>query len=119
MKWACNELESGHFGDLTTLFHGDLDLWGRWDTAFRDTFADTLSSFETEATKKEVFGSDDFFHLILDEELKKWSDMSLGMSKLAEINPFAHLKRELPKIVVSFEVPRRPEHALAFAMVRC
>ena len=119
MKWACNELESGHFGDLTTLFHGDLDLWGRWDTAFRDTFADTLSSFETEATKKEVFGSDNFFDVIHDEELKKWSEMRLGISKLAEINPFAHLKRELPKILASFEVPRRPKHALAFAMVRC
>ena len=55
MKWACNELESGHFGDLTTLFHGDRHLWGRWDTAFGDKFADTLDSFETEATKKEVF----------------------------------------------------------------
>ena len=62
---------------------------------------------------------DSIADVILDEEIKKWSDMSLGMSKLAEINPFAHLKRELPKILVSFEVPRRPEHALAFAMVRC
>ena len=105
-------------GDLTALFDRNRDLWGRHNTAFRDTFVETLLSFETETTMREVFGSDDFFYRILDEGIAELSEMRLGTAKLAQIHPVAHLKLELPKILSSFEVPRRPEHALAFAMVR-
>jgi hypothetical protein len=118
LKWACDELETGHGGgDLMSLFHGDCYLWGRHDTAFRDTFSTTLKSFETEATAKEVFGSDEFFFCILDEEIQELSELSLAPANLAKIHPFAFLKLQLPKILANFEVARRPEHALAFAMV--
>ena len=120
LMWACDELEEeGGNGDLMSLFHGrrQMDLWGRGDTGFRDTFAMTIKSFETEATAKEVFGSDDFFFCILEEEIKRLSKLSLAPANLAKIHPFAFLKLELPKILANFEAPRRPEHALAFAMV--
>ena len=118
LKWACDELEGGcGGGDLMSLFHGSCDLWGRHDTAFRDTFFQTLLSFETEATAKEVFGSDEFFTCILDEGIKQLSELSLAPADLAKIHPFAFLKLKLPKILAHFEVARRPEHALAFAMV--
>ena len=119
LKWACDELErEGGGGDLMSLFHGrrKMDLLGS-DTLFRDTFAETISSFESEATAKELFGSDDFFFCILEEGIKQLSKLSLAPANLAKIHPFAFLKLELPKILANFEAPRRPEHALAFAMV--
>ena len=116
MKWACDELETGDGINLTSLIFA-----GRapWDYGMQwDDFTRNMLSFKTEATAKEVFGSDEFFFCILDEGIEQLSNcFSLAPANLAKIHPFAFLKLELPKILANFEVARRPEHALAFAMV--
>lgn len=120
MRWARDEL-SNCISELQGLFEGG-SLWGAGDSAFRVQLCrvmnDLFKEYDPNVAVGKVFGSDLFFSVMLEEQLKNSTvrKMCLGEAIQARIDPIAHVLYHLDGISQR-KLELLPEHVLAFAMV--